>query len=222
MTTASAVLKALDEPADIDKKIEELERRKRDRDVEIFDKPVKFYVLKYVGPIPDRGTFSGRKIAYYAHEKDRDAAFDYYTTCMARFNKPSYFTMVKRKTTQKESMSKMTEREFRARIDVELQNRFVDDFMTMAFRSMPPATSPCFHLFLQTDNFMRDMAGLWDDETHLAESTIATELARYGLSYRIRISEMRACDIPCYDLRPYICKNREVVREARALVASIL
>lgn len=221
MTTASAVLKALDEPADINKKIEELERRKRDRDVDIFDKPVKFYVLKYVGTVPNRGTFSGRKIAYYAHEKDRDAAFERYKTCMARFNKPKYFEMVEKKTNQNKSMNKMTEREFRARVDVELQNRFVDDFMTMAFHSMPPATSPCFYLLVQTAKSMRDMAGLWDDETELATRALKAELQEYGLPCKIHIKPIAPRDVPCYELGCYIGKNRDVVREAKALAASM-
>ena len=91
MVTASNVLRAFKARADIDKKIEQLERRKRDRVGDVLRKPVKFYVLEYGGNIPAEGTFSGRTIAYYGHKKKRDAAFKRYKTCMARFNNSDYF-----------------------------------------------------------------------------------------------------------------------------------
>jgi hypothetical protein len=220
MVTASNVLKALKQRADINKKIEELERRKRDRVSGVLRKPVKFYVLEYSGTIPTEGTFSGRTIAYYGHKKKRDAAFKRYKTCMARFGNSDYLDLVKKKTDRTETIAQMTERVFRARMDVELQNKFVEDFMTMAFRSAPP-TTPCFYLFVETDKSMRDMAGLWEDETRLAESAVVTALAKYELPCRITIKEIRPRDIPCYELRPYICKDRDIVGEADALAASM-
>ena len=55
----------------------------------------------------------------------------------------------------------------------------------------------------------------------MATRAIESELAKYGLTCKIHVKSIAPREVPSYELGCYIGKNREVVREAKALAASM-
>lgn len=224
--TAFHVLKALDAKADIDKESEDVAARKRDRDsaaAKMRDTKVIFYTVVYNGCVPTEGVFSvvqPRRIAYYGKKADRDAAFDRYLMHMCRFKKPEYLELIEKQEIHDYTLDMIGERDFRARMDMALQNKFVDDFMVMAFRCAPPST-PCLYMLVNTPQCMRDINGLWEDEVDRAKLAITSILKRIGVFPEITVRRMNPADVPCHDLQTYICHSRDLKFEADCIATSI-